>query len=549
MGDCLHCTGTRGGSSDRESCTMSGQAQTPEASADDGYSDDGFEFEEPPAASPDPTALSIVDFLKGSQERAPTSPRTLEACAVQGVNPDDLVKVGYEMITGGSDQERKLRFRTREKRRKVYVKEVHTKYRELMTQRPQSLPQLDSVRSQIETNRKNRVDSVLQREQRDLARKKKSVEMQLEQSLNQLKQADKLEKQWNNKLQKIDKGVRATQENRETEAVCRAVWRRNKKEKAHQQAVTQLERRAQRVMSKEHGRVHALQKKEQKTQQMIDRLRVKSNQKLDQAAQTAADYDAEQVRLEVERLAREGERSKAYDDSVKRHKIEAELRGKQRDIVVDIKRDKVRAMEVAMAEATRQTVIEKQQAFERRKEVMDEQQGQALEKRKEWEEKCKRRQDEVLQRAEERQEELHKQMVEIEQSSTRALAKRDEQQAMKQLKQELKMEKMLRKVNLDNEKDTIMQTEKRREAELLKQLKRQSALMQKQLKDTAVRKYQKMRFRTNASTPPKLSKPVGSPLSSPYSQDGFEASSPAGSPDANVQLTSSASAKMEHFDF
>lgn len=95
------------------------------------------------------------------------------------------------MITGSSDQERKLRFKTREKRRKGYVKEVLTKYRELVAaKRPQSLPVLDTVRSQIQSNRDKRLDSVVQREQRDLARKKKFVEMQVERSIGQLKQAD-----------------------------------------------------------------------------------------------------------------------------------------------------------------------------------------------------------------------------------------------------------------------------------------------------------------------------------------------------------------------
>ena len=60
------------------------------------------------------------------------------------------------------------------------------------------------------------------------------------------------------------------------------------------------------------------------------------------------------------------------------------------------------------------------------------------------------------------------------------------------------MEQMLRKVELENEKDKILQTEKRREAELLKQLKRQSTMMQKQIKDTAIRKYQKLRFCNNS---------------------------------------------------
>jgi len=67
---------------------MSGEAPTPEntKSDDEGYSDDGFDDDvDPasPAASPEPTLLSIAAFIKGSQECAPTSPRTLEACFTQ----------------------------------------------------------------------------------------------------------------------------------------------------------------------------------------------------------------------------------------------------------------------------------------------------------------------------------------------------------------------------------------------------------------------------------------------------------------------------------
>jgi len=547
---------------------MSGEAPTPEntKSDDEGYSDDGFDDDvDPasPAASPEPTLLSIAAFIKGSQECAPTSPRTLEACFTQGIDPEDLVKVGYEMITGKSDQERKLRFKTRERRRKGYAKEVLTKYRELMAaKRPKSLPELDTVRSMMKTERENRVGSVLQREQRDLARKKKMVEMKLEQSIGQLKQADQVEKQWNEKLQKIEGQTKHTSDDRETEAICRAVWRRNKKEKASQQAIAQLERRANKVMTKEHGRVQALQKKEMKTQQMTDRLRAKSEQKLTMAAQAAEEYSTNVRNAEAERQFREAERKKAYEDSVKRHKIESELRGKQRDIVTDVKRTKVQMMEHAMVESTRQTLIEKKISYDKRKDLADEKHQQVMEKKKQWEETCQRRQQEVLQRAEDRQEELHRQLAEVEQSSTRALAKRDEQQALKQLKQDLrneeveqaqaklsrmehhKMEQMLRKVELENEKDKIHQTEKRREAELLKQLKRQSTLMQKQIKDTAIRKYQKLRFCNNSQDPqPKLAKPVsaGSPSSpSPASRTTSNIGS-------NVQV--SGSADVQHFDF
>ena len=48
-----------------------------------------------------------------------------------------------------------------------YAKEVLTKYRELMAaKRPKALPELDTVRSMMKTERENRVGSVLQREQR-----------------------------------------------------------------------------------------------------------------------------------------------------------------------------------------------------------------------------------------------------------------------------------------------------------------------------------------------------------------------------------------------
>ena len=74
--------------------------------------------------------------------------------------------------------------------------------------------------------------------------------------------------------------------------------------------------------------------------------------------------------------------------------------------------------------------------------MADEKHQQVMEKKKQWEETCQRRQQEVLQRAEDRQEELHRQLAEVEQSSTRALAKRDEQQAIKQLKQDLRNEEV-----------------------------------------------------------------------------------------------------------
>ena len=136
------------------------------------------------------------------------------------------MKVGYEMITGKSDQERKLRFKTRERRRKVQSRSRWLRAQLLVAGvcegGSHKISRIDG-RQKTEVfaraghceihdeNRKGEpsrlgaaagakgvlsppadATAAEMAVKQDLARKKKMVEMKLEQSIGQLKQADQV---------------------------------------------------------------------------------------------------------------------------------------------------------------------------------------------------------------------------------------------------------------------------------------------------------------------------------------------------------------------
>lgn len=467
--------------------------------------------------------LSVMDFLKTDQTKAPNSPRSLDACGQQGVLPEELIQIPYEELTGASDRERRMRFDAREKRRKGYLKEVTGAYRKMLAEkRPGSLPDLDSVRSQMATDRKARVDSVVSREQKNLARHERVMADSLHKSLSEQHRADLVEAKYQQRLEQIEGKRRRQYKQREEANVCRSVWRRSKLDRARDIAAADLERHANLVLSKEHARILALQNKEMEQAALAEKRRQEHKRRADVVAKALSQQE-QQKQDELSRREEYDEvRQAAYESSLNRRKVEAELRGKQKDVVTVMKREKVRLQEREFVEHHLQCASEKEMAFERRKAKLDEKRSVMTSKREQWEQQKQERQHQLRLRDEAKREELEQQLQAVEKSTERALARRDRQNMMKAVKYQLrseeleaaqqklarmeahKQEQRLKKLELEEQQDRVLRRERLKEVELLQALKRQSVLAQKEIKKKAFRSYTKMRL-TSAS--PVISEP------------------------------------------
>jgi len=500
----------------------------PDPQDEQGYSEDEFEAEDgadPPnqldqsaqlgnqldqSAQLGNPGLSILSFIKTDQTHAPTSPRTLDVIAAQGLEVDDLVMTPYEELTASSDVERKMRHTANEKRRKAYVREVARAYKQTVAaeqKRPRSLPDLDSIRSQVSTDRKHRVDNVLHREKKALVQHEKLLSNTMHRSLTEQSKAKMVEDKYRSKLKRIESINKRKEDRRQAEAVCKSVWRRSKIEKAQELAARDLERHANSVLAKDRARMQAFENKERQQAAAAEQRRLAQERKAEQIASSQQEGEAQKMEMLRQREIHDSMRQKAYEDAMKRHQIEAKLRGHQKDITTEMKRDKVRRMEREMVEHHRLSTVAKEAAYERRQNMEHARKQELMLKNQSREERYAQRQQEMLHRAEARKEELECKLAAVEASSTRALERREEEMKVKALKQKLrneelerahaklekmeayKQQKLLDKLHIDEQKTLLMHQERQREADLLKNLKRQTALIQKRLKDEASAKY------------------------------------------------------------
>lgn len=499
---------------------MTEQAEVePNRPIEESHEGEGYSEDEEWENHVESALVSIHSFLKGDQTQTPNSPRTLDCCQARGIDPEDLVLIPYEEMTAASDQERRLRFDAREKRRRGYIKEVRNEYQQQNTpNRPQSLPNLDSVRSQVATDRKKRVDSLLSREQKALARHERVLQDSLHRSVTEQLRADQIEADYSKRINRIEGHQRRQCKEREAASVNKSVWRQSKLDKAREMAALDLERHANKVLEKEQARLRALERKEMKQATEADRRRQHQQHRAKVVAAALGDAEALKNQQEEERQQYDALREQAYQESIQQHRMDAELRGRQKDIVTDHKREKVRAMEREMVEHHRQAALAKDVAFERRQAAHDEKKRLMAQKRLQWEMRARERQQQVRQEAETRKQEMEKQLILAEESSERAQAKRNRQKQIKAVRQQIrseeleaaqkklarmeahKQEQLIERLELQAERDHVLQQERQKESELLQALKRRTALMQKDIKDKACKQYRKMRLTDGPET-------------------------------------------------
>jgi len=204
---------------------------------------------------------------------------------------------------------------------------------------------------------------VAARESKALESFDKILNMAAENVLHSEQKAAALEAAHQAKQDRIETRLREERGQLRDQALCKDAWRKNKYDTAQRIAGLQLEHQAQKVVVKEHARLRALKEREARFNDKSALQRQRHAQRARSVATTLSEQRAARGELEAMRESREVERSVAYSSSVKRHREGLCMRGKQKDMEVNHKRDRVRRMEEEKVRRLMDKSEEKMQHF------------------------------------------------------------------------------------------------------------------------------------------------------------------------------------------
>lgn len=451
----------------------------------------------------------MEEFIKGEQTVAPDDPHTIEACKRQGVEPADLVKRPLSSFEeqGVSGAVVQLRYQTHEKQRQTWLRAVVKEYRCLVQKGSEESPggnsQSRSQRSHRSTASTSRSLShhVAARQEKALVQFDKVLSLAADNLIETEEKAASIENKHRTRQHRIEERQRRELAETRDQAACKDAWRKSKYDTAQRISGIQLEHHAEKVVEKEHARLRALREREAKFNDKSAVQRARHEQRARSVATTLMEQAAARGEREAQSEQMERIRSTAYARSIQKYKEGLSLRGKQKDMEVNAKRDRVRRMEEekvrCLMEKSEQKMtyflhnqLEKQRREhelmsmkqqsdsinrERRLQMIEEAQNQSEE---ELRQRLSQQEDQSAKAAELKKEE---QMIRAEKLRLREEAVRASQQRAQRM-DSYRLEQLMTKVEESDKRIATMQEEKQKEMELVRRIKRDSLLKQNNIR-------------------------------------------------------------------
>jgi len=435
------------------------------------------------------------------------SPRGVEACHRQGVEPKDLIFQPLESFMG-TENAQQMRFESHEKQRQEWVRAVAREYRSAAKPSRKQGQGSNRSRSQASSSRSFAATAVAAREAKALENFEKVLSTAVETSLENVRKAAEVEAAQAERNARLESMQRKLYEDKRDEAVCKDAWRKSKYDTAKRVAAFQLEHHAGNVIEKEHVRLRALKDREARYNSKTEVRRAEHQRRAQSVATTLLEQQQLRATREQNNDQQDQLRNEAYMRGMEKQREHFAMRGKQKNIEINSKRNRVREMEDAKVRNIMKKSTDKMSQFlhnqlekQRREEMVQ------MMKRSEAEKDLQKKQF-VLDQAEKRKSELLKRLSGEEEMLQRAAAKKADQDALRAEKhtirqeeinkskermrkmEDYRMEKLMEHVQAEDERIKNIQDEKQREMELVRRIKRASHLKQKEIKEKLARRQQ-----------------------------------------------------------